>query len=456
MTSYPAQSHSEPLVWGKSILFWLLALALVRGIIYASLVPPWQAPDEPAQFERVRASLSAVEWNSTFETDPAWYNELVHSLFTFNFWDFVDSDRPQYAPDVRLTDHVALYHGIYNGLYGSRPTYALIGWPLFLLPNQNIILQLYLVRLNTVLMNLGIIWLAYLLVRTIFPNDIFLSVGVPGLILFNPQHTHMLSTVNNGNLAELLTTAALYFTVRGIIGGFTWRNGVAILGFSLAAMWTKATAYFLPVALGCIVLFYGWRYRRYWRWLLPAGLLLAGLVFFLVPRRLILLFPDSLARFRENTIYLDPIVPQDLFKSFWAMPGWTIFQVHPFWYQMIGLLCILALVGLSILLVRQWRLLSMPEFQPKIQALVVLAVAVVVALGIILGWNALTNSIIYRQGRSLYAVMTPIALFLMLGWRQLIPEAWRKVGLLGAILLFLLFDSLVLFDYIIPIFYSRF
>ncbi|MCK6624156.1 MAG: hypothetical protein L6R45_03150 [Anaerolineae bacterium] len=456
MTPSSATTPSEPLFWGKSILFWLLALALVRGVIYASVVPPWQAPDEPAQFERVRASLSAQEWNSEFETDPAWYDELDQSLFTFKFWDFMDSGRPQQKFHSRLSDHVALYHEIYQGLYGSRPTYALMGWPLFLTPQQNIILQLYLVRLNTVLMNLGIIWLAYLMVRTIFPHDIFLAVGVPGLILFNPQHTHMLSTVNNGNLAELLTTAALYFTVRGIIGGFTWRNGIAILGFSVTAMWTKATAYFLPLALGCIALFYLWRYRRHWRWLLPAGLVLAGLFFFLAPQRLILLVPDALARFKQNEIYLDPIVPQDLFLSFWAMPGWAAFRIHPFWYQVIGWLCLLAVGGLIIGLVRRWRLLSRPELQPKIQALVVLAVAVVVAVGIILGWNALTNSIVYRQGRSLYTVLTPISLLLMLGWRQLIPPAWRKAGLLGAITLFFLFDCLVLFGYIVPIFYSRY
>lgn len=449
-------SGSRPLLGNKSILIGLLVLALVRGIIYASLVPPWQAPDEPAQFERVRASLSTVEWNNEFTTDPAWYYELDQSLFTFNFWDFLDSNRPLYEPGSRLDDHIALYYEIYNGLYGSQPTYAVIGWPLFLAHDQDLILQLYLIRLNTVLMNVGIIWLAYLTVRTIFPDDIFLAIGVPGLILFNPQHTHLLSTVNNGNLAELLTTAALYFTVRSIIGGFTWRNVVATLGFSMVAMWAKATAYFLPFALSCVALFYLWRYRQYWRWLLPAGLVLAGLVFFLAPKRLILLFPATLALFRETNIYLDPIVPQDLFLSFWAMPGWTIFRIPIFWYQVIGLLCILALGGLIITLAQHWRLFSRPEFQPKIQALVVLAVAVAVAIGILLGWNALSNSIIYRQGRSLYPVMMPIALFLLLGWRQLIPKSWRTVGLLGACLLFFLFDSLVLFGYIIPIFYSRY
>jgi hypothetical protein len=62
----------------------------------------------------------------------------------------------------------------------------------------------------------------------------------------------------------------------------------------------------------------------------------------------------------------------------------------------------------------------------------------------------------YRQGRTIYPVLVPIAIFLMLGWRQFIPPAWQKTGLFAITLVFFLFDSLVLFDYIIPFFYSRY
>lgn len=82
--------------------------------------------------------------------------------------------------------------------------------------------------------------------------------------------------------------------------------------------------------------------------------------------------------------------------------------------------------------------------------------AIGTAIGIQVGWHILTGSLLYRQGRSLYPVIVPIAIFLMLGWRQLLPLAWRKTGLLGLTLVFFLFDSLVLFSYIIPFFYSRY
>jgi hypothetical protein len=281
-------------------------------------------------------------------------------------------------------------------------------------------------------------------------------LGVPILLLFVPQHTHLLSTVNNGNLAELLATLALYFIVRGFIKGFTWQNITLILVFSLAAMWAKATAYFLPAALGVMGLFLLWKYRRYWRWLLPIGIILATLTYFFAPERLKLLIPSAWTLLQSQGFYLDPIVPKDLFRSFWAMPGWTIFYLHPMWYYLLLTGCALAIVGLIFLTIKKWPLIRTGEYKPKIQVLTVMLVAIVASVGILLIWNGLSHSIVYRQGRSIYPVIVCISIFLLLGWRQFIPQDWHKIGLLSIALIFFLFDSLVLFNYLIPFFYSRY
>lgn len=440
----------------KSLLYIILLLALVRGIIYASLVPPWQAPDEPAQFERVRASLSSVDWQSTSANAPSWYDDLIRSLFTFNFWDFIDAPRLAYEPNLPANYYLPLYNEIYEGLYGSRFAFVLMGWPLFMVRNQDVALQLYLIRLNTVLMNVGIIFLAFLIVQTIFPDELFLTLGVPLLILFNPQHTHLLSTVNNGNLAELLATASLYFLVRGVGQGFNWQNILAILIFAIAAMWAKATAYFLPFAIATVGLFYLWRYQRHWIGLFPIAIILAGGTFYFAPARLKILMSWAWQGLKSGNFYLDSIVPLDLFRSFWAMPGWTMVVLHPFWYQLLAVASILAIVGLIALLFTKYQLIFSKQFQPRIQALIVLTVSAVMAVGVLLAWNAISHSIVYRQGRSIYPVIVPIYLLLMLGWRQLIPPQWRQFALLVIAMAFFSFDSLVLFNYMLPFFYARF
>jgi len=292
--------------------------------------------------------------------------------------------------------------------------------------------------------------------KTIFPRDPFMFLGVPILLLFMPQHTHMLSTVNNGNLAELLTVAALYFITRGFMKGFSWQNISLILVFSLTAMWTKATAYFLPAVMAVMALFFLWQYRRYWRWLLPTGIVLAALTYLFAPERLKRLIVDGWTLVQTQGFYLDPIVPKDLFRSFWVMPGWTIFYVHPMWYNLLLLSCVLAFAGLILLTIKKWPLIRAGDYPPQLQVLSVLLVAIVISIAILLIWNGLSHSIVYRQGRSIYPVISCVAIFLLLGWRQIIPQGWRAIGLLGITMTIFLFDSLVLFNYIIPIFYSRY
>ncbi|MCB0167671.1 MAG: hypothetical protein KDI79_25820 [Anaerolineae bacterium] len=438
------------------LLYLLLALALVRGVMYAILIPPWQAPDEPGQFERAKAALSAQEWVSTSANGPAWYDDLSQSLFTFPMWDFLDAERPTYKAGQPLSRYIILYNEAYEGQYGSRPTYAAIGWPIMLAPESPIVWQLYLVRLNTVLMSVIVIYLTYRLVETIFPHNRFLILGVPLLVLFNPQHTHLMSTVNNGNLAELLATATLYFVVRGLMRGFSWPVVLAMLACALVAMWAKATAYFLPFAIATIGLFYLWRHRRRWYWLLPIFAVLAGLGYLFAPERLRILSTWAWQGIIGGRFQLDPVVPIDLFRSFWAFPGWVSVALHPVWYWLWLFVCLLAVVGWGVFLVRQRHLIFSDQTRPQLQALTALAVATVVAVSVPLVWSAITNTIVYRQGRSIYPVIVPISLFLVLGWYQFVPAGWRKQALVTLAAALVLFDALVLFAYAVPFFYSRY
>ena len=438
----------------RAILYLILALALVRGVIYASLVPPWQAPDEPAHFERARAALSAEDWAGTSENQPAWYDELRDELIRFDFLDYTLKARPATA-DAPLNSYIDLYQEVYGGLYGSRLTYAALGWPLFLAPGQPVILQLYLLRLGTVLMNLVIIFLAYLTTRTIFPNNQFLDLGVPLLILFNPQHTHILSTVNNGNLTELLVMGTLYFMVKGIMRGFSGVTILLIAAGTLAAMWTKATSYFLIVPLAGIGLFYLWGFRRYWPYLLLGCGAIVGVGYFFAPARLSLLAGEAWGRLWGGTLYWDPFVPERIFNSFWAMPGWAMVRLAPFWYQLLLVVSCLSGVGWVILFFKRAEVLFSEKYRSQRQALLVLGLAGLAAIGTQIGWHILTGTLAYSQGRTIYPVIGPIAIFLLLGWQQFFPNSWQKPALSALTVILVLFDSLVLFVYIIPFFYAR-
>jgi hypothetical protein len=441
----------------KPILCFLLAAVVARGALYSAIIPPWQSPDESAQFERTKAALTQADWNSTSENEPAWHNELVESLFRYHYWDFHWWGPPPkpYSAESRLGDYIVLYQEMYTGenQYGSRPAYFLMGLPLLWAGGQDMVVQLYLVRLYTVLMNVAVVWLAYLTSRTLFPDDVFVSLGVPILIAFIPQHTQSFATVNSGNLAELLTTLAFYGLVKGIVAGFSWPRLLAVFLISVAAMWTKATAYFLVVVLGSAGILSVWPYRRRWRWIVLAALALGGGAYYFGPSRLRYLANVAWYLLRRENLYLNPAVLTSLFRSFWAYLGSMMVRLHPFWYWVLLAACLLAVGGLVAWLVSQRSVLFSAPFRPRLKALLVMAIAVGAATSIVLGESAVTGTNIYNQGRIIYPVIVPISLFLLLGWRQLIPVRWRGFGLLAMTSLLFLFDAMVLMDYALPFFY---
>ncbi len=441
----------------KPILYFLLALVVARGALYSAIIPPWQVPDEPAQFERTKAALSQADWNSTPENQPGWYNDLVNSMYKYRYWDFNWKGLPDkpYSAGSRLADYIELYHATYTGenQYGSRPAYFIVGLPLLLTGSQDLAVQLYLVRLYMVLMNVGVVWLAYLTSRVVFPNDTFINLGVPILIALIPQHTQALASVASGNLAELLSTLALYLLIGGIIAGFSWPRLAAVLLVSIAAMWTKATAYFLVLVLGSVGMFYVWSYRRWARWIVPAALVLGGLVYYFAPSRLRYMVEVAWYLFSREGLYLDPAIPTSMFRSFWASLGLMMVRLHPAWYWALLVACLLAAGGLVVWLVSQRSMVFSAPFRPRLKVLLVMVIAIGAALAIMLGEDAVTKTLIYNQGRSIYPVIVPIALLLMLGWRQVIPVRWRNFGLLAMTSALFLFDAMVLLDYAIPFFY---
>ena len=433
----------------------LLIVVFVRGILYASVIPPWQAPDEPAHFERARAAISATDWNSSRENPPVWYDDLRDSLFNFRFAQYLTAEINT-VPQQPLWAYIDLYHEVYKGQYSSQTTYALIGLPLFLFPNNSVPLQLYLTRINNALMNVGIVYFAYATAVLLFPKDLFLRIGVPLIITFIPQHTFILSTVTNGNLAELFATIALYLMLHILLQQASiWKIGLLFLAV-FAAMWSKATGYFLIFPLITLIGFYLIRFRKYWRTILLAMGAFVILSILFAPDRTASLFDQGWGNLTNRQYFFNPQVPWSIFRSFWAMLGWLEIRVDPFWYYLMLGATAIALVGLLLYVIQNWKTLSSSSTLPFTGALVILAVAVGSALSVQLGWHVITGTIHYAQGRSLFPVIVPIVILLMMGWKQLLPPRVESQGFLIIITAFILFDFFVLSNHILPFFYSQF
>src|SRR6185503_20910859 len=73
----------------------LAAVALLHGLLYAWLLPPWQTPDEPTQFEYAALVAELGRIPAFADTDPALEQRIADSLVRQRFFEYVVGHTPQ-------------------------------------------------------------------------------------------------------------------------------------------------------------------------------------------------------------------------------------------------------------------------------------------------------------------------------------------------------------------------
>src|SRR5262245_42618066 len=83
----------------------LAGLALIHALLFAWLVPPWQAPDEPTLFEYAALVARLGRVPTTADNDPALERQIVDSLVRQRFFEYLTGQPPARPPrslaDVR-------------------------------------------------------------------------------------------------------------------------------------------------------------------------------------------------------------------------------------------------------------------------------------------------------------------------------------------------------------------
>jgi len=250
----------------------LLGLALARGLLYAAITPPWQAPDETGHFEYAwQIARSGLRF-ATVEARPEFEQELVASLYAWRYGDFIGRPLPDQMPD-RLE---GLPSGVFARLsrtFPARFSLAYVWQALFLLPvsHEDLVTQLYIARLSSVILNVAIVGMAWKIFREMgLPVD--WAAAATAFLVFWPQHTFINAAINEGPLAELCAAAVLWGWVRLLQRGLSLGGMVAVIGGMLLGLWAKNTAAILvPLNLLSAILWVGSkllrRRRPLWEWL---------------------------------------------------------------------------------------------------------------------------------------------------------------------------------------------
>lgn len=459
-----------PLVVG-----WLALAALVNGLLWVAVVPPWQAPDEPKHFEYVRL-LAEGDRMMAFRTeaeaaDPELQAWIVRSMDAHRFWWY--GSAPGYdpaRPSLRFAD--LWLGGSHTAFYRSSPAYY---WLVSRLQPADRMAGLYVARLGSVVFAaLGVVLLG-LAARELFPGDPLVRYGAPALAALHPMAAFLASGVNNDALVNLLAMLAFLIMARLLVRGGGVARWLVLAGAVAAALAVNRTALYLvptAAAAGAAWLVLRGRARPRsvaaalgatvalvaaggWLWRASGGLAAIPAAWRHAAGRYLFNEPDQLDRIaaylrapETGGILVEYL--WGLHNGFWGSFGWQMVDFPLGVYLGLGGVTAVAAVGV----IR--RGLGRDTAGPECAALAVSALAVgLAAAGALLFFVAYLD-LPYApppQGRYLFTALGPAAILLTAGLGAWIPPARRPAALAAFVAALVAFDAAALFGLVVPYFY---
>jgi len=214
-------------------------LTLLHCILYIWLLPPWQAPDEPTQFEYAALVAELGRVPSAADRDPALEQRISDSLVRAHFFEYVVGHALPQPP--RTLDDARAAFFMPRQVGGDPPLYFLLSaLPLKLLANAAIETQLLGVRLLGALLTAGAVVCVYGAARELLGSDRFaLAAGL--VVALQPMFMFIGVGVGNDSLANLLGAALCWVLLRLLRCGPSRRRLALLLALALLALLTKRT-----------------------------------------------------------------------------------------------------------------------------------------------------------------------------------------------------------------------
>jgi hypothetical protein len=254
------------------IILWVLLLALINGLVFVFIVPPWQHYDEPGHFEFawLIANQEGIPSSGTYDQNMR--RELAASMIEHDFFAGLN-----FRPNL-LAVNEPIWIGISQ--ISDRPLYYyLAAIPLRIVPYTDMAFQLYLVRLISLGFYLVSILAAYGIAREISPSNHPLRWMLPLGMTLLPGFTDLMTAFNSDVGATAFFSLFLWVAVRMIQRGVSWMSFIALLILAAISFWTKNTVSLVAVLPIPVMLFAFLRAsRRKFAWAGVALLSLAALL----------------------------------------------------------------------------------------------------------------------------------------------------------------------------------
>ena len=424
----------------------ILGLYILLGVAYSLVNPILESPDELLNYENIRFMS---EHRSLPILQPGEFSKAHHPPLYY----ILGAVLTGWVPNEKLQELAENnnpfwgYH-IYDQGVDNKSQFLhdpeLEGWPYL-----DAVLGLRLLRLVSLLMGAGIIFVVYVTARELFTEEPALAWGAAGLVAFNPMFLFIQSSVHNDTLTNLLAALTLYGIVR------YWKRGPSVVHavfLGLVAglgILSKITFLFLGPVVALALVARCWQERHtdeyWWRTALKMLAIGGGVVLLIAGWWFIrnqILYGDPTSMKLQASIWQPREIAPDwtaalnelsfLRDSFWGAFGFGQIPLHRPVYTLLWIIELLAAGGLLLWAVRARR--RVDAYRVPGLLLGVLLLAPLTALVATFGRMTVSGSANF--GRYLFTSYAVIAPLLVLGLTEWVPERQRRSFLAGITTLF--------------------
>ena len=243
----------------------ILLIALLNGLVYVFLVPPWQHYDEPNHFEYAWLVAHRPGWPQEGDFDREMRVATLRSMIGHDFFRGMGWVADMDAPKPWIGQYAQV---------GDPPLYYfLAALPLRLFPPLEVTAQLYAARLVSLGLYLLTVLAAWGAMAGLLPPRHPLRVLVPLSLALLPAFTDLMTAVNSDAGAVAVFSLFLWGSVRLIRRGPSFGEVLWVLLAAAGCAFTKRTVYVALPLTGMVFLlaFLRGRWRK-----LAWGLLLAS------------------------------------------------------------------------------------------------------------------------------------------------------------------------------------
>lgn len=235
----------------------VLAIAIIQGLLFLFLLPPWQHYDEPTHFEYAAFIADRGRLPQPGDVDRPLRREIAASMLAHDFYEGLSN------PDL-WTDAGEIWIGISE--LGHPPGYYLfLSAPLRLFQHLDVTSRLYIARFVSFLLFLLTVVAATGLMRDLTSTGHILRWVVPLSIVLLAPFVDLMTAVNNDVGATFVVTLFLWVAVRSICYGLSPIRFITLIGLGVLSIAIKNTAAITLLLIPVIVLL-RWQHRRQWRW----------------------------------------------------------------------------------------------------------------------------------------------------------------------------------------------